>query len=181
MKPPNNERPAMAAKRRKGKKRKSAKRKKRKVTRARKPRAAKRAAPKRRKKRKARAPKAAAPKRRKKRKLSKAHLAKMKAGREAKAAYLRKHGPPLVAKKGEGERSRYMVHKPPREPRFPIRTNPAKYWWKFCIHSGADYSEAVGHGTRSEAETKARAFAQQSRKVELLGPYYTRAMAAKAA
>lgn len=116
-------------------------------------------------------------KRRKKRKLSKAHLAKMRAGREAAR---RKHGPVLRAKVGESARGPNYIP-PPRVVRHPIRNNPAKQWYKFCVHSGADYSEQVGYGTRAEAEAKAKTLLRGARKVELLGPYFTKAMAAKAA
>lgn len=167
-----NGRPSMAAKRRK--KRKTGKRKRKPV--------AKRAAPKKRKRKKARkrAPvaKAKPVKRRKKRKLSAAHLAKMMAGREAAARRKRKHGPTLTARAGESARGPHYV-KPLAAPRF--RVNPAKQWFKFCVHSGADYTEQVGYGTRAEAEAKAKALLRGARKVELLGPYFTRAMASKAA
>lgn len=169
-------RPAMAAKKRK--RRKAGRRKKKPVAkRASKPK--RRKARKTRKRRKAPVAHAKPVKRRKKRTISAAHLAKMKAGREAAAARKRKHGPQLTARMGESARGpHYMA--PPKMVRHPIR-NPAKQWYKFCVHSGADYTEQVGYGTRSEAEAKAKALLRSSRKVELLGPYFTKAMAEKAA
>lgn len=165
----------MAAKKRK--RRKAGRRKKKPVAkRASKPK--RRKARKTRKRRKAPVAHAKPVKRRKKRTISAAHLAKMKAGREAAAARKRKHGPQLTARMGESARGPHYV-KPLAAPRF--RINPAKQWYKFCVHSGADYTEQVGYGTRSEAEAKAKALLRSSRKVELLGPYFTKAMAEKAA
>jgi len=169
----------MSAKRRK--RRKTGTRKRKPVAKRSTKRRKKRKVTKRRKRPVAHAKAKAKPvKRRKKRKLSAAHLAKMQAGRKAALHRKRSQGPVLRAKVGESARGMHY-HAPPKTVRLPIR-NPGKAWYKFCTHGGSHgYSEQIGYGTRQEAEAKAKALLGDARKIELLGPYQSRAMATKAA